>query len=235
MVSFGEKIKQMREDRGWSHDRLAAKSGLSKSRLISIEKMDRPTVHGSTLEKLAGAFETTVLLLRGTNGNGHSPAAPAGHSVAKDNFGPSNIAPYSERSVGDVPRIKGLSVAAADWVYTQSDDDTGQQFTPAQLRAGKFEIEISGNCMEPALPDKTIIEFQVLRDSGGAPELSNLEVGKFYYIQLSDGRATFKKLDRVEPHELILSCLNTKMRKKLTAPIEEITRIAVAKRKVEDL
>lgn len=64
MGAFGDLIKTLQTERGWSFSRFSKEADISVTRLQDILKMDEPQIHGSTLEKLAKSFEMTVADLR---------------------------------------------------------------------------------------------------------------------------------------------------------------------------
>lgn len=60
MGVFGDLVRELRNERGWSQERLAQAVGMSKSRISTIEGMNTPEVFGATLAALAAAFEMTL-------------------------------------------------------------------------------------------------------------------------------------------------------------------------------
>lgn len=64
MGLFGDLVRELRWERGWSQDQLARETGLSKGRINEIDSLDKPTVHPSTFAKLAAAFGMEVRELR---------------------------------------------------------------------------------------------------------------------------------------------------------------------------
>lgn len=66
MSSIGERVRQLREDRGLSQAELARRIGIKQPSLWLIEKGETRTVKVSTLEALCEALSTTKeFLLRG--------------------------------------------------------------------------------------------------------------------------------------------------------------------------
>lgn len=56
MGVFGDLVKELRQEKGLSHEGLGRLMDMTKGRIIDIEKLDGPRVHGSTLAALAAAF-----------------------------------------------------------------------------------------------------------------------------------------------------------------------------------
>ncbi len=56
---FGKKLKQMREKKGWSQEKLALTAELDRTYIPSIEKGDR-NVSIMVLEKLAKALKVSI-------------------------------------------------------------------------------------------------------------------------------------------------------------------------------
>jgi transcriptional regulator with XRE-family HTH domain len=56
---FGEKVKSVRKNLGWSQEKLALKSGLDRTYIPSIEKGER-NVSIEVIEKIANAFEINI-------------------------------------------------------------------------------------------------------------------------------------------------------------------------------
>jgi ribosome-binding protein aMBF1 (putative translation factor) len=63
--ALGERVRRLREKRGWSQEEFAARSGLHRTWVGSIERAERGTTL-LTLLMIAGCFDMTVAeLLRG--------------------------------------------------------------------------------------------------------------------------------------------------------------------------
>jgi transcriptional regulator with XRE-family HTH domain len=60
MVGLGERLRRMRESRGWSRYRLALLSGLTGEGIGKLEEGESADPRLSTLVKLAGAFGVKV-------------------------------------------------------------------------------------------------------------------------------------------------------------------------------
>jgi transcriptional regulator with XRE-family HTH domain len=58
-IRFGRRIKQLREERGWTFTYLAVHSGVAKSTLLELEK-GRNEPRLNTIAALAGSFEKSI-------------------------------------------------------------------------------------------------------------------------------------------------------------------------------
>lgn len=57
---FGQRVAQLRQERGWSQNDLAARAGINQSYLSKIESGERPTPSILVVWKLAKAFNISV-------------------------------------------------------------------------------------------------------------------------------------------------------------------------------
>lgn len=138
-----------------------------------------------------------------------------------------NVSPYEE-SDGDIPRFD-LNIAASGWVDVfETNQDAGHRPTESQLRRKIFEVRVRGDSMDGGLvpiPDGQIVRFRLVFDGNGVADCSQIVIGHGYYVQLSDGRATFKAAVDCADGVLTLKATNKKYKKPLTAPVSEITRL----------
>lgn len=65
---LGERVRQLREKRGWSQEELAHRSGLARSFTGAIERGEKD-IRISTLVKLAKTFDLSVQQLLGKVGS----------------------------------------------------------------------------------------------------------------------------------------------------------------------
>lgn len=59
---FGEKVKNLRLEKGWSQEKLALTADLDRTYIPGIEKGDR-NVSITVIEKIANAFEVEIIEL----------------------------------------------------------------------------------------------------------------------------------------------------------------------------
>ena len=62
---IGQRVKELREERGLSQERLAVKAGLTRSQICRVEKDERPGVQAVAVGHLAAALDTTSDYLLG--------------------------------------------------------------------------------------------------------------------------------------------------------------------------
>lgn len=212
----------MRDERGWTQTQLAITASVSVPLIQKIESGKFPSTRRS-LSKIAKALDMETNDLAG-------PLPPDGEIVDE------NVATHSEDD-SDIPRFD-LSVAAGRWIdVAECDQDTGFRATPAQLRKKLFEVRVRGDSMDGGknpIKDGSIIRFRLLFDDIGMPDCSLVEMGKCYYVQLNDGRATFKRAVDCGNGKLILAANNRKYREKLKCDLEQVCRLAVATAEVRE-
>lgn len=63
--SFAERLKELRQARGWTQDELAAVSGVTQAQISRLEAGVQLDPRASTLERLADAFDMTLDVLVG--------------------------------------------------------------------------------------------------------------------------------------------------------------------------
>ena len=62
LTKFGEKVKILRKQKGWSQDELAMKSGLHRTYIGSIERGER-NVSLLNIERIAKAFNLPIKVI----------------------------------------------------------------------------------------------------------------------------------------------------------------------------
>jgi transcriptional regulator with XRE-family HTH domain len=75
MISFGDKIKKLRKDRGWSQDDLAEKAGIH-GRHVGKYEIGKAMPNAETVVRIAEALEVSIdYLLRDDANENPNPAA----------------------------------------------------------------------------------------------------------------------------------------------------------------
>ncbi len=64
-TDFGERLKQLREMRGWNLSELARRSDISHSMILLMESGKRPNPSLDTVRKLAKGLEVSIGMLAG--------------------------------------------------------------------------------------------------------------------------------------------------------------------------
>jgi hypothetical protein len=133
---------------------------------------------------------------------------------------PTGILGYSETKIPEIPVFEA-SLAAGPWVDVS---EIGEVCDPRLIDHGLFRVRLAGDSMEPTYPDGSLVEFQCLR-----PDRDGVIVGKSYYVQKSDGTATFKRVSKVNEETFELSAINRKRYpKSMIVERGLVTRIARA-------
>jgi SOS-response transcriptional repressor LexA len=139
-----------------------------------------------------------------------------------------NVEPYSEVQLVEIP-LFDLAVAAGGWADVS--DVEGAVCNPDQISQSLFRVRISGDSMQPAYKSGDVVEFRCVR-----VDVDGFEAGADFYVQQSDGTATFKRCEKAGEEIIVLRALN---RKKYPRPMEVprglIVRAARAVAKVQML
>jgi len=131
MAAFGERLRAERHARGWTIERLAAASGVSRAMISKIERGESsPTA--VVLGKLSAALELSVSELLAP---GPPPAAPAGNAAAGREPPPGTTPPR-----GGVVRRAG---GTPEW----RDPDTG--YVRRQVSTPRFPAAVTEVTLPP--------------------------------------------------------------------------------------
>lgn len=192
-----------RKSSGWTQKQLADRAGYDVSVISRIER-DDDTVAPRTVATVCAAVSVPFDL-----------AAAIREREAWDGVATEPVTLVE-------PPTYDQAIAAADWVYVDAEGEEGIEV----IRQGLFRVRISGRCMEPKFPDGSIVEFRVVRLNG----MPQIEAGAAYYVQRSDGAATFKLAYPLTGGEGIeLRPINRKVcRHPLRVEWQEISRLARA-------
>lgn len=137
-----------------------------------------------------------------------------------------NIEVGSYRPIVEIP-LFNLSVAAGEWADVSELEDV--HLTAEQIQQGLFRVRISGDSMKPKYKTGDVVEFLCLRVS-----YDGFEPGLDYYVQRSDGMATFKRCEAIDEEIITMRALNRKKYPgKFTVERGLIVRAARAVAKVE--
>jgi transcriptional regulator with XRE-family HTH domain len=242
MGVFGDLVKERRKLLGWSQARLAKVIGLSKGRLVEIEKLDDRDVHDSTFAEMARAFGLTTLgfqrLLdrrrRGDTGEperadlafaGHktNPLSHPKQTLDSDQAGALEGLTFRQ-ALDEAPARFNLGIAASGWVELE-----GEGRSEGMSRGRWIIIRVRGDSMEPRWHDGQSVMFQRLDKQEDSPV-----VGVDYFFVRSDGTGTFKRLAVASEDAFTLRALNKKYTTRLTVSREEVVMVAEARFIVTD-
>lgn len=164
---IGEKIKKVREDRGLTQNDLAEKIGVSAAAIGNWEQgTSRP--NADMLVKLCRILTVSADILLetglGDDENGHETVEIAKKILALDERGrhvvDAVIGAYSEAPAAPVVQMKDILLLSNSFAAGPSDpgsqlDQMERYSVPVDSRAD-FAIRISGDSMEPWLPDGSV-------------------------------------------------------------------------------
>lgn len=228
IVNLANWIKTERRKRGWSQLDLAKKANVTSDTISRIELGKRIPQWG-TIRTICELFGVPFEQVSGLLERAHEEGLKAGMRIVKasreqDARLDQNVEPYSETTVDEIPFFEA-DLAAGGW----ADVTEHAVCDPRQIDHGKFRVRLRGESMLPRYPDGQVVTFRCLRASREGPV-----VGRDYYVQRSDGSATFKRLGEIEEEMYVLRALN---KKKFPRPLRvnraDVTRMAVAIEKVE--
>ena len=238
IVVAGMVIRMIRDHYMMSQRDFAKLIGVSREWVVLTEKSDSRRIRQQTLGGIASAMGVPARkawgILVDLDRLGFRRKEEIGYVIpgpvlrpAIDGDGGANVEPFSERHFVERIPFFEQCVAAGVWVDVTDNEDGGARVTPAQLRQGLFRVRIRGDSMTPRFPDGSVIEFRLLRTPMGVPDFEATTSGECYYVQLVDGRATFKRLDSRDANTLTLRAINKrKYKKPLTCDVADVVRLA---------
>jgi transcriptional regulator with XRE-family HTH domain len=222
-MTRGERFAELRKRKGFSQQSLAAEILVTDQSISNYETGLTSRMQARAWRRVAEAFKMSVEELNERVGDGDGVDE--------------NVTPYSERTVpADVPTFD-LGVAAGGWVdVNDNEDGAGSRVTPAQRARGLFDVYVRGDSMEPRVKDGARVRFKLLElPNSTSPACDDIVIGKLYYVQLDDGRATFKRAAACADGVLTLQAENRKYKQPLKVEMANIARLAVALHVIDDL
>lgn len=220
----GAEFAKLRVRAALTQPEFAERLGMSIRRVQQIESKEIASIFRTPFRKLAELIKVEIprldeLIRYNGPANGH----PLAKEKAQDDFDV-NVEPYSEVAVPQIP-LFDLPLAAGDWMELTDLCEVKE----SQIPMGLFRVRLRGDSMKPKYPDGSIVEFHCLRT-----HLDEAEAGKDYYVQRSDGFATFKRIEKIDDHAVTLIALNRrKYPKRMIVARQEVSRLALAVAKVE--
>jgi transcriptional regulator with XRE-family HTH domain len=145
---------------------------------------------------------------------------PVGESDEKLKL-PSGIETGSIRQYHEIPTFDVSLSAGARTDGGDAMDACG----PESIDQGLFRARVAGDSMEPKYQSGCIVEFECLR----VPR-DDMQIGKDYYVQWSDGTATFKRLEGEDEKGPIFRAINvTRYKAAIHVAWDEVARTSVAR------
>jgi SOS-response transcriptional repressor LexA len=225
---FGEELRKVREERFYTQDELARLIGTG---VRNIQRIEAEHVAGMgtkpfrKLIELLGVQGEAVRqrlqvreYVRERDARSRQQPDTAGRGTVEprnvrqdlvDELSIGNVEPYSEVQLVEIP-LFDLAVAAGGWADVS--DVEGAVCNPDQISQSLFRVRISGDSMQPAYKSGEVVEFRCVR-----VDVDGFEEGKDFYVQQSDGTATFKRCEKAGEEIIVLRALN---RKKYPRPME---------------
>jgi len=180
------------------------------------ERLRQAMLHDPATQKRWAAQERAV------REGGHSihDQVAAGAPIGEDEEEEPDrsVEPYSEMKVPEIPLFE-LSLAAGPWVDVEG---VGHREDLLVLEEPRFRVRLAGDSMQPRYRSGAVVEFRTIMPD-------DIEVGKDYYVQKSDGTATFKRVAGMDQEGLTLAAINKrKYPKPLRVVWQEFARAARA-------
>lgn len=239
----GHVIRMIRDEWNVSQAEFAKLVGVSREWVVLTEKLDNRRIRKRTMNLIAERMglnpQDAIHLLsklsrysfdRKEREGVHIPG-PVAHTPAGRGLD-QNVSPVSDSTMYDEIPTFALAIHASQWAVVEDNVQSGERVTDSQFRRGIFRVRVHGDCMEPKYPDGCTVEFKLLRNREGEPDLVAMSPGKNYYVQVG-AESTFKTFVRAEGGDLVLRPLNKRYRATLRAPMCDVTQLAVAVGKFE--
>ncbi len=181
-MTFGKRIKLMREKKGWTQAELGERLGLSDKAVSTWEK-DIKVPRVSTIQKIADLFHVTQGFLLGEEDR---PAHPNRASVKIPVLG--NVA-------------AGTPIMAVEEYFDIGDCDTWEEIPEALAHTGTFfGLRINGDSMEPKMSRGDIVIVRQQND---------INSGEIGIVMVGNEEATCKKIKK-RPDGIMLISTNPK-------------------------
>lgn len=197
--NLGDRLKKIRESKGFTQEELARLAGKTKDYISRIERSSAQNITTSTLESIAkalGVHSRTLLF-----GEELNPAFSGSFKKGAEDILSSKLPEGMSDYFVEIPLIKG-SVSAGDF-RRDFDEYTGEYIqVPKQFISSKIKkivaIKVKGSSMAPTYHDGDFIFIQREADPySGA-----------HVIAALDGDITFKEYKKTNEGKIELRPLN---------------------------
>ncbi|MDA1000261.1 MAG: XRE family transcriptional regulator [bacterium] len=203
--NLGERLRRLREEKGFSRSALARRAGLDPEKIQKIEA-DEAEITVPILRKLAAALEIDIFQLLAVSSpeiNYTVRLASPGENLPPGHMDVVPVPIVSGNVAGGNARIVNESIL--DWLFLPQ-----KEFGD---RSGRLvAVEIFGRSMEPDIPDGSIVvvdrgdrdinpeSFYALRDTDGGCTIKRVQILDEAYVALvpsnrDEFRVEFWKLD----------------------------------------
>ena len=181
-MTFGKRIKLMREKKGWTQAELGERLGLSDKAVSTWEK-DIKVPRVSTIQKIADLFHVSQAFLLGEEERSARP----------------NRASVKIPVLGNV--AAGTPIMAVEEYFDIGDCDTWEEIPEALAHTGQFfGLRINGDSMEPKMSRGDIVIVRQQND---------INSGEIGIVMVGNEEATCKKIKK-RPDGIMLISTNPK-------------------------
>ena len=169
-MDMGERIKYLRNLKGWTQEELGAKVGMQKSAIAKYEKGNVENMKRSIIKKMSELFEVSPSYL-----------------MALDDLDKYGNIQYVEEMV-DIPVIG--TIACGEPITAQQNVAYYKTYNKKELPSGEvYLLEAKGDSMEPNIPDKSLVLCRVQND---------VENGEIAAVLLNgDTEGTLKRVRKI--------------------------------------
>jgi len=170
-MDMGERIKYLRNLKGWTQEELGAKVGMQKSAIAKYEKGNVENMKRSVIKKMSELFEVSPSYL-----------------MALDELDKLDNIRYVEEVV-DIPVIG--TIACGDPITAEQNVSYYKKYNKSNLPSGEiYLLEAKGDSMEPKIPDKSLVLCRVQND---------VENGEIAAVLLNgDTEGTLKRVRKID-------------------------------------
>ena len=197
----GQKLATLRAEQYLTQAELAGRLGMSVAGVRRLEQIEQGGMQFRNFRRLAEVSRISLDDLRRRIGVPPTFRPTRVEPLASTQ--PTALLANSLQRVGDIRQFHGVSASRAE---DRAEVSRGQ--VPAPVGGGRrFAAVVDGDCMEPAYRNGDVVIFSI-----DLAECEGVVDGRNYFIQLTDGENTFKRLfvDREYPDRLVLRCWNPK-------------------------
>ena len=170
-MDMGERIKYLRNLKGWTQEELGAKVGMQKSAIAKYEKGNVENMKRSIIKKMSELFEVSPSYL-----------------MALDDLDKYGNIKYVEEMV-DIPVIG--TIACGDPITAEQNVAYYKPYNKSSLPSGEvYLLEAKGDSMEPNIPNKSLVLCRVQND---------VENGEVAAVLLNgDTEGTLKRVRKID-------------------------------------
>lgn len=170
-MDMGERIKYLRNLKGWTQEELGTKVGMQKSAIAKYEKGNVENMKRSVIKKMSELFEVSPSYL-----------------MALDDLDKYGNIKYVEEMV-DIPVIG--TIACGEPITAEQNVSYYKPYNKSSLPSGEvYLLEAKGDSMEPNIPNGSLVLCRVQND---------VENGEIAAVLLNgDTEGTLKRIRKID-------------------------------------